>query len=218
MELKTAVSVCLISLFSATLVVLIARSLDMQTTARLEPKLTRIVEHLEAIRTARDVPTTPAATVEDHPLRDGLVVYYFHANRRCPTCRAIESQSHESVQANFAERLDSGEMAWQTANFEDPAVSELANKFKILTSSVVLARMEEGRIEQWKRLDRLWGLVGNKAAFAEYLLVEIGRMLSASPDASSPAQEHEGPATRAPAGEPDDPPLSSGASKIPIPQ
>ena len=46
MELKNAVAVCLISLFSATLVVLIARSLDSQAASQLEPQLASIVEEL----------------------------------------------------------------------------------------------------------------------------------------------------------------------------
>ena len=50
MELKNALTVCLISLFSATLVLLIARALDLQAAARLEPQLTRIVEELEGLR------------------------------------------------------------------------------------------------------------------------------------------------------------------------
>ena len=44
MELKNAVAVCLISLVSATLVVLIARSLDNQAASRLEPQLAQIAE------------------------------------------------------------------------------------------------------------------------------------------------------------------------------
>ena len=50
MELKNAAAVCLISLFSATLVVLIARSLDSRAASRLEPQLTSIVEELRALR------------------------------------------------------------------------------------------------------------------------------------------------------------------------
>ena len=47
MELKNAVAVCLISLFSATLVVLIARSFDSQAASQLQPQLASIVEELQ---------------------------------------------------------------------------------------------------------------------------------------------------------------------------
>ena len=46
MELKNALAICLISLFSATLVVLIARSLDSAAASRLEPQLAKIAEEL----------------------------------------------------------------------------------------------------------------------------------------------------------------------------
>ena len=59
MELKNALTVCLISLFSATLVVLIARSLDSQAAARLEPQLARIAAELEALRSAAVSPPHP---------------------------------------------------------------------------------------------------------------------------------------------------------------
>ena len=53
MDLKNAVAVCLISLFSATLVVLIARALDSQAASRLEPQLASIVEELRASAQSR---------------------------------------------------------------------------------------------------------------------------------------------------------------------
>ena len=61
MELKNAAAVCLISLFSATLVVLIARALDSQAASRLEPQLASIVEELQAIRKQGGIPTAAGA-------------------------------------------------------------------------------------------------------------------------------------------------------------
>ena len=57
MELKNAAAVCLVSMFSATLVLLIARSLDNQAAARLEPQLASIAEELQAIRTQGGIMT-----------------------------------------------------------------------------------------------------------------------------------------------------------------
>ena len=34
---------------------------------------------------------------------------------------------------------------------------------------VVLAKMKAGQIEDWKRLDEVWALVGDKPAFASYV-------------------------------------------------
>ena len=59
MELKNAVAVCLISLFSATIVVLIARSLDSQAASQLQPQLTSIAEELRVRDASRVEPQSP---------------------------------------------------------------------------------------------------------------------------------------------------------------
>ena len=64
MDLKNAVAVCLISFFSATLVLLIARALDLQAAARLEPQLARIVEQLEMIRQGGAIARVGGAATE----------------------------------------------------------------------------------------------------------------------------------------------------------
>jgi hypothetical protein len=177
MELKNTVAVCLISLFSATLVLLIARALDLQAASRLEPQLTSIVEELQAIRKSGGMTATSDGAAESQTVSNALMVYYFHGNTRCPTCRAIESQSQATVQSDFAPQAKSGEVAWRILNYEQPAGAELAKKFGVAMPVVVLARMKGGRIEDWKRLDRVWALVGNKPAFAEYVRDEIAQML-----------------------------------------
>jgi len=50
---------------------------------------------------------------------------------------------------------------------------------------VVLARMKDGEIEDWKRLDKVWALVREKSAFAEYVRSEINQMLEAREAASN---------------------------------
>ena len=38
--------------------------------------------------------------------------------------------------------------------------------------------MKDGKIEDWKRLDKVWAVVGDKPAFTKYVRGEIERMLS----------------------------------------
>jgi hypothetical protein len=189
MELKNAVTVCLISLFSATLALLIARALDLQAASRLEPQLIRIVEELEALRKQGGVAAASPANRADASPADGLIVYYLHSNTRCPTCRSIESQAHEVVQSEFAAELASGAVTWKVVNYEEPSAAELAKKFEIQMPVVVLARMAGGEIAQWKRLDRVWALVGDKPGYASYVQDEIRQMVraAASPPSSASA-------------------------------
>ncbi len=177
MELKNAAAVCLISLFSATLVVLIARSLDSQAAARLEPQLASIVEELRALRGQGGIAAAPSASTTAETVNDGLVVYYFHSNTRCPTCRSIQSQAQETVQTCFSSQLGNGKVIWKIVNYEQPAAKPLATKFEIQIPVVVLAEMKDGQVQNWKRLDKVWALVGDKPAFTKYVRGEIERML-----------------------------------------
>jgi hypothetical protein len=186
MDLKNTVAVCLISLFSATLVLLIARALDLQAAARVEPQLAKIVEELQALRKQGGFAAAPGAATGSEAMDGGLMVYYFHGNMRCPTCRSIESQSHETVHTDFASQLENGTIQWKILNYEDPSGADLGKGFDVQVPVVVLARMKGGQIEDWKRLDKVWALVGDKPAFAEYVRDEINRMLGQA-DAPLPA-------------------------------
>lgn len=185
MELKNALTVCLISFFSATLVLLIARALDLQAAARLEPQLARIVEELEGLRQQGGIAGAVPAGRTEATISDGLVVYYFYSNTRCPTCRSIESQAHDVVQSDFAAELNSGAVTWKMLNYEGAIAADLAKKFEIQVPVVVLAKMQRGEIAQWKRLDRVWALVGDKPAYASYVRDEIRQMVR--PAESQPA-------------------------------
>ena len=127
MELKNALAVCLITFCSATIVVLIARALDIQAARRLEPRLDRIIEELVSLRNAESARPTAieAARQAASGPTNGLTVYYFHSSTRCPTCESIESQTRAVVQSDFRPYLESGQLHWEVLNYESPAASDL---------------------------------------------------------------------------------------------
>lgn len=218
MELKNAVAVCLISFVSAALVVLIARALDSQAASQLEPQLSQIAEELRAIRTQGGIAAAAGTAGSAQTLEDGLVVYYFHGDIRCPTCRAIESQTHETVQNDFGAQLQSGELAWKVMNYEKPEAADLAKKFDVHMANVVLAQMDGGEIGNWRRLDKVWALVGDKPAFAEFIRTEIDQMLQE--DAASIGTTEQSALSEIPVPDMPAPPLpESGApADLPLPE
>jgi hypothetical protein len=201
MELKNAVAVCLISLFSATLVVLVVRALESDAVSRLEPQLTSIVEELQAIRKQGTIAPSPDAASDSNPVSDGLVVYYFHNNYRCVTCRAIEQQTKDILETDFAAALSSGAITWKVLNYQKPSGVELGRKFEVTDPVVVLARMQRGQLGDWKRLDKVMALTNDKPGFFQYVHDEIAQMLVAdkkpAPAESNPA----GPAIPVPSGD-----------------
>ncbi|MAT15061.1 MAG: hypothetical protein CMJ46_07300 [Planctomyces sp.] len=178
MKLKDALGICLISFFSATLVVLIARSLDLQAANRLEPHLVRIADRLESLQSTgalhRAMPKEGLAETPD----DGLVVHYFHGSTRCITCEAIESQTEATVKEHFQPQLAAGDLAWKISNYEDPRNAEIASQFEIVMPVVVIERYAGGELKDWRRLDEVWGLVVNESRFSKFIQDNINDMLT----------------------------------------
>jgi hypothetical protein len=185
MELKNAVSVCLISLFSASLVVLVARTLDLQAASKIEPQLASIVEELRAIRGQGGLALDPSAAAAPATTQDSTMVYYFHSSFRCQTCRDLETQAHEVVRSDFADRLATGAVQWQTINYDQGPGKEMAKQFDISMPMVVVARIEGGKMTRWKSLDRIWALLEDKQAYAAFVRNEIQQMLGPAASAAA---------------------------------
>jgi len=217
MELKNAVAICLISFFSATLVLLIARALDLQAAARLEPQLAKIAEELEAIRKSGGVRASLGGAAEGETVDDALMVYYFHGVR-CPTCRAAESNARETLEAEYASQLDSGEVVWKVLDYAtDPAAEAIAIDFGVSDPAIVLVRMKDGEIDGWNRLDRVLALAKDKARLSAYLRDEINEMLKTPGRESGATQPTGAPAIPVPDVDPPDIPVPADPPDIPLP-
>jgi hypothetical protein len=219
MELKNAVAVCLIALFSATIVVLIARALDSQAASQLEPQLTAIAEELRAIRKQGGIgaPASDATVVEG--ANNGLVVYYLHGSYRCPTCRTVEAEAKKIVETDFASHVQRGEITFKALDYEKPLGTELARQFKVNSSVVVLVTMKDGKIDhaKSKRLDKVLPLAARDVTMLDaYLRGEIKAMLPAEVKSSDPAAKGDSPAL--PAANADFTPSDGPSPSIPIPE
>ncbi len=226
MDLKNAVAVCLISLFSATIVVLIARSVNQQAASQLEPTLAKIAAELEAIRKQGGGVAVQSGTPTPAEHRDGLVVYFFHGKQRCPSCRAIESQAYDVLQKEFAEPFAEGSISWEVVNYEKPSAAAMVKLFEVQMAVVVLAKMNQGKIERWKRLDEVWGLYDEPAKFAQFIRDEIAAMLPVSSSAAAAKPKAEGAGSGEPAASspllipvpPGQPSETATSPLIPIPE
>ena len=109
---------------------------------------------------------------------NGLVATFFHGEVRCPTCRNIETYAQQAIEEGFAEEMGSGDVQWQTMNYETPAHKHFADDYGIVSSTVVLVRMVDSKPTQWRNLEKVWLHVSNQAAFTEYVQSEAKEMLS----------------------------------------
>ncbi len=178
MKITEALSICLISFFSATLVMLIARSMDSQAANRIEPHLLRIADQLESLQAAGGLSAIGARQPSSAVLTDGVVVHYFYGSTRCVTCESIQTQAEATLQEHFKRELEAGELGWRTLNYEDSRNADLTKIFEVMMPVVVVTRYASGELKEWKRLDEVWGLVGKKSKFAQLIQDNVSQMLA----------------------------------------
>lgn len=97
------------------------------------------------------------------------IVYYFHGNARCATCRTIEAYADEAVHAAFAGELEDGALQWQVVNIDEPENRHFIQDFQLVTRSVVLAEYRDGEVVRYENLDQVWRLVRDKERFLAYV-------------------------------------------------
>jgi len=102
---------------------------------------------------------------------DKTIVYYLHASIRCVTCNAIEKLAKQVLERDFADELQTGRIEWRTANFQED--EDLARRYDIAASIVLVVRLEQGREVAFRKLDKVWTLADDPVAFAAYLGDEI---------------------------------------------
>lgn len=123
-----------------------------------------------APQTGQEQDTRPASSSNDATADSKVVVYYFHGNVRCMTCRTIEAHTKEAINSGFSEALSNGRLEWRTVNVDSAGNEHFVQDFQLSTRSVVLELIEDGQRRRWKNLERVWELVrGDKADFLKYI-------------------------------------------------
>lgn len=105
-----------------------------------------------------------------------LIVYYMHTTFRCVTCNTIERMAKNVVETSFADEMASKHIQWREINFQER--EDLAKKYDIASSCVVVVKMENGQETDFQRLDEVWTLSEQPTAFADYLSKAIRKYLN----------------------------------------
>jgi hypothetical protein len=98
-----------------------------------------------------------------------VVVYYFHGNRRCNTCRTIEAYTEEAIRSGFPEELRNGQVEWRAVNIDQPENKHFIDDFELSTRSVVFVDMRNGAQQKWLKLEKVWELVRDRPGFFDYI-------------------------------------------------
>ncbi len=102
-----------------------------------------------------------------------VVAYYFHGTFRCSTCRTIEQYSHDAIQTYFAKELGNGTLEFRPVNVEEPENKHFIQDYQLVTRSLVLSLVSDGKETKWKNLPDVWKLVRDKDKFFQYVKDEV---------------------------------------------
>lgn len=106
-----------------------------------------------------------------------ILAYYFHGTQRCPTCLKLEAYSTEAIEKEFGKALRDGRLEWRVVNVDEPLNKHFVNDYQLYTKSLVIVKMEDGKQLEWKNLEKIWELVGDKDNFIKYVQEQVSAYL-----------------------------------------
>ena len=107
-----------------------------------------------------------------------VVAYYFHTNTRCSTCMKIEAYSHEAIEEGFKTEIKNETLELRVVNYEEPENRHYIKDYKLVTKSLILVNLVDGKQTEWMNLKLVWELTKNKDAFLNYVRKEVRNYLS----------------------------------------
>ncbi len=102
-----------------------------------------------------------------------VIAYYFHTNTRCSTCIKIEQYSHEAIEQGFPNEIKNGKLEMRVVNYENRENRHFIQDYKLVSKSLVLVNMVDGKQTKWTNLKMVWQLTGHKDAFLNYVRKEV---------------------------------------------
>ena len=128
----------------------------------------------KTIPASRNAIAFNAATSSAKKEKDTIVIaYYFHRTIRCPACLAIETNAGRIIEENFSQQIADGSLMWLPFNLDHPGGEEFSKKFDISVSTLVITKIKEGNLIEYKKLEKVWQLLEDKEGFSKYITEEI---------------------------------------------
>jgi hypothetical protein len=119
---------------------------------------------------------TGGEAADPAPSRQAAVVYYFHGDARCPTCLAIERQTHRVVTNRFADELSEEALSFEVVNFDSAEGRHYRDRYDLAFGTVVV--QAPGESGPWRNLSEVWTLIrAEPFEFEEYLVGNVRAVL-----------------------------------------
>ncbi|MGD9110456.1 MAG: nitrophenyl compound nitroreductase subunit ArsF family protein [Phycisphaerales bacterium] len=129
------------------------------------------------IESSTDITASPQEQSTNTEQDIQLIVYYFHGDVRCVTCHKLENYAKEVLEINFSDAITSGSIIWKPVNVDKPENKHFIQDYELVTKSIVLSRIVDGKETKWKNLDQIWQKVADKNEYLQYIHNDIVKFL-----------------------------------------
>ena len=79
------------------------------------------------------------------------------------------SYSEEAVKKGFAKQIKEGSVEFHYVDFQDTRNAALTKGYKITGPALILAKVAENKVKEYKDLKDVWTKVGEKPEFIKYV-------------------------------------------------
>jgi hypothetical protein len=88
-----------------------------------------------------------AVTVKEQSgqVKDFVEVLYFHGKQRCVTCRSIEQNTKELLEAKFARQMKEGKVVYRVIDISKKGNVRIAEKDEVTWSALFLVQHKNGK-------------------------------------------------------------------------
>ena len=85
------------------------------------------------------------AKAQSGQVNDFVEILYFHGKQRCVTCRSIEQNTKELVEAKFARQMKEGKVVYRVIDISKKENARIAEKYEVTWSSLFLVQHKSGK-------------------------------------------------------------------------
>ncbi|NMB74448.1 MAG: hypothetical protein GYA21_04885 [Myxococcales bacterium] len=124
----------------------------------------------------------PAATSASAILPDGVVALYFHGDRRCRTCLGIQEGIEKIIRERFGAEQTAARLHYREVNSDREENRALVQQFQISFSSLIVARVKDGKVVDFENCDKVWEYAHEPERFAEYVEKQLRARLTPAGD------------------------------------
>ena len=85
------------------------------------------------------------AKEQSRQVKDFVEVLYFHGKQRCVTCRSIEQNTKELLEAKFTQQMKAGKVVFCMIDISKKENARIAEKYEVTWSSLFLVQHKNGK-------------------------------------------------------------------------